>query len=128
MLHSTYISTRPMVIALAQEKNTFSAPQISTHANAMTCTPTCSVIALTGVLRVGLTLPTIFGSTPDRPIAYQVRVPPLKQAMDSATAEFSSANSSSTQAPPHTRWAMVATGQAVAVGMLPVLATPMPFR
>src|SRR5580693_10463693 len=123
MLHSTYISTRPMVIAFAQEKNTFVTPQISTHRNAMTCTPTCSAIALSGVFRFALTLPTILGSTPERPIAYQVRVPPLKHAMDSAIAEFSSANSSSTQAPTHTRWAIVATGQAVAVGIPPILAT-----
>ena len=85
-------------------------------------------MALTGVLRAGLTFPTILGSTPDRPIAYQVRVPPLKHAMDSAMAEFSSANSSSTQAPPQTRWASVATGKAVAVGMLPTLLVPMPTR
>src|SRR6185295_10165835 len=112
MLHSTYMRTRPIVIALAQEKNTSSAPQISTHANARTCTPTCRLIALTGVFLVGFTFPTIFGSTPDRPIAYQVRVPPLKHAMDRAMAEFSSAKSSSTQAPPQTRWASVATGNA----------------
>ena len=68
------------------------------------------------------------GSTPERPIAYQVLVPPLKHAIDSATAEFSSANSSSTQAPPQTRWAMVATGNAVAVGIVPTLLTPMPLR
>ena len=94
----------------------------------MTCTPTCRAIALSGVFRLALTLPTIFGSTPERPIAYQVRVPPLKHAMDSAMAEFSSANSSSTQAPPQTRWAIVATGKAVAVAMPPTLATPMPSR
>ena len=43
-------------------------------------------------------------------------------------AEFSSANSSSTQAPPQTRWAMVATGKAVAPGMLPTLLVPIPTR
>ena len=43
-------------------------------------------------------------------------------------AEFSSAKSSSTQAPPQTRWAIVATGKADAVGMLPTLLTPMPTR
>src|SRR6201989_1825917 len=91
MLHSTYMRTRPIVMALAQEKNTSSAPQISTHTNARTCTPTCRLIALTGVFLVGFTFPTIFGSTPDRPIAYQVRVPPLKHAMDRAMAEFSNA-------------------------------------
>src|SRR5580693_7380335 len=123
MLHRMYMNTRPMVIALAQEKNTLAAPQMSTHTNAMICTPTCRVIALSGVFRLLFTLPTILGSTPERPIAYQVRVPPLKHAMDSAIAEFSSANSSSTQAPPHTRWAIVATGQAVAVGIPPILAT-----
>src|ERR1700747_3457248 len=69
MLHSTYMSTRPIVMALAQEKNTSSAPQISTHANARTCTPTCRLIALTGVFLVGFTFPTIFGSTPDRRVA-----------------------------------------------------------
>ena len=59
-------------------------------------------------------------------IAYQVLVQPLKHAMDSATSYLSSANSSSTQAPPQTRWENVATGQAAAVGMAPVLSTPMP--
>src|ERR1700733_545239 len=130
MLHSTYIRTRPMVIAFAQEKNTFVTPQISTHANAMTCTPTCRAIALSGVFRFALTLPTIDGSTPERPIAYQVRVPPLKQAMDRAMAEFSSANSSSTQPPPHTRCANVATGKAafgLVIAEVGVL-TPMPTR
>ena len=72
--------------------------------------PTSRAIALSGVFRFGLTLPTVLGSTPERPIAYQVLVPPLKHAMDSAMAEFSSANSSSPHAPPHTRWAIVATG------------------
>src|SRR2546430_13297129 len=103
MLHSTYMNTRPIVIAFAQEKNTFSAPQISTHANARTCTPTCRLIALTGVFLVGFTFPTIFGSTPDRPIAYHVRVPPLKHAMDRAMAKFSSAKSSRTKVLPQTR-------------------------
>src|ERR1700749_1845538 len=117
MLHSTYMRTRPIVIALAQEKNTFSAPQISTHTNARTCTPTCRLTALTGVFLVGFTFPTLLGSIPARPIAYQARVPPLKHAMDRAIAEFSSAKSSSPQAPPHTRWAIVATGQAVAGGI-----------
>src|SRR5580693_5666435 len=110
MLHRMYISTRPIVIALAQEKNTLAAPKISTKTNARTCTPTSRWMALIGVLRFGLTLPRAAGRTPDRPIAYQVRVPPLKHAIDSAMAEFSSANSSSTQPPPHTRWAIVATG------------------
>ena len=64
MLHSRYMNTRPMVIAFAQEKNTFVAPQISTHTNAMTWTPTCRAIALSGVFRFALTLPTILGSTP----------------------------------------------------------------
>ncbi len=97
------MNTRPMVIAFAQEKNTFAAPKIRTSTNARTCTPTSRWMALTGVLRFGLTFPSLAGSTPDRPIAYQVRVPPLKHAMDRAMAEFSSANSSSTQPPPHTR-------------------------
>ena len=90
--------------------------------------PTCRWIALTGVFRFGLTLPRVLGSTPDRPIAYQVLVPPLKQAIDTAIAEFSRANSRKTQAPPHTRCASVATGNAAAVGMLPTLSTPMPTR
>ena len=83
---------------------------------------------MTGVFLVGFTFPTAFGSTPDRPIAYQVRVPPLKHAIDTAIAEFSSANSRNTQAPPHTRCASVATGNADAVGMPPTLLTPMPTR
>ena len=81
-----------------------------------------------GVWRFGLTLPSALGSTPERPMAYQVRVPPLKQAMDTAMAEFSSANSRNTQAPPQTRWASVATGNAAADGIDPVLLTPMPTR
>src|SRR5207247_10950752 len=107
--------------ASAQRKKTSPPPQISTTSNARTCTPTCRLIALTGVFLVGFTFPTTFGSTPDRPTAYQVRVPPLKHAMDRAMAEFSSAKSSSTQAPPQTRWASVATGEADAVGMPPTL-------
>src|ERR1051326_4338271 len=128
MVPRMYIRTRPMVIALAQEKNTMSACQMSTQMNAMTWTPTCRVIALAGVFLAGFTLPTLFGSTPERPIAYQVLVPPLKHAIDSATAELSSANSSSTQAPLQTRWENVATGQAAAAGMDLVPFTPMPDR
>src|ERR1700680_3352392 len=128
MLHRMYIATRPIVIAFAQEKNTLVTPKISTQTNAMTWTPTSRWIALIGVLRFGLTFPRAVGSTPDRPIAYQVRVPPLKQAIDKAMAEFSSAKRSSTHAPPHTRCAIVATGKAVALGMLPTLFTPTPTR
>src|ERR1700749_4445050 len=128
MLARMYISTRPMVIALAQVRNTSETPQIRMQTNATTCMPTSRWIALTGVFRFGFTFPRAVGSTPDRPIPYQVLVPPLKQAIDTAIAEFSRAKSRNTQAPPQTRWASVATGQAVAVGMLPTLLTPMPFR
>src|ERR1700688_3759785 len=130
MLHRMYIATRPMVIALAQEKNTLVTPKMSTHTNATTCMPTSTWIALIGVFRAGLTLPSAVGSTPERPIEYQVRVPPLKHAMDRAIAEFSKAKSSSTHAPPHTRCASVATGKAAlglviaAIGVF----TPMPTR
>src|SRR5260370_42262531 len=71
MLHKMYIATRPIVIAFAQERNTFVTPKISTHTNASTCTPTSRWIALIGVLRFGLTFPRAVGSTPDRPMAYQ---------------------------------------------------------
>src|ERR1700731_5488194 len=130
MLHKMYIATRPIVIAFAQERNTFVTPKISTHTNASTCTPTSRWIALIGVLRFGLTFPRAVGSTPDRPMAYQVRVPPLKHAMDKAMAEFSSAKSSSTHAPPHTRCASGATGKA-ALGLVMAaigVFTPMPTR
>src|SRR6266566_6618516 len=117
MLARIYISTSPIVMALAQVKNTSVTPQISTHANAMTFTTTSRWIALTGVFRFGFTFPSAVGSTPDRPIAYQVLVPPLKQAIETAIAEFSRAKSRKTQAPLHTRSASAATGNVVAVGM-----------
>src|SRR5215831_2123431 len=125
MLARMYISTSQIVIAFAQLKNTSSAPQISTHANATTFTATSRWIALTGVFLAGFTFPRAAGSTPDRPIAYQVLVPPLKHAIDTAMAEFNSRN---TQAPLHTRCASVATGHADAVGMPATLSTPMPTR
>src|SRR6516165_8743927 len=128
MLARTYIRIRPIVIALAQVRNTFEAPQIRTQTNATTCTATSRWMELTGVFRFGFTFPSAVGSTPDRPMPYQVLVPPLKQAIDTAIAEFSRAKSRNTQAPPQTRCANVATGQAVAVGMVPTLLTPMPFR
>src|SRR5215470_3312903 len=128
MLARMYIRTSPIVMAFAQLKNTSSAPQISTHANAMTFTATSRWIALTGVFRFGFTFPRAVGSTPDRPMPYQVLVPPLKQAIDTAIAEFSRAKSRKTQAPLQTRCASVATGHAVAVGMEPTLDTPIPFR
>src|SRR5215475_3660571 len=128
MLARMYISTSMRVMALAQVKNTSSAPQMMTHANATTFTATSRWIALTGVFRFGFTFPRADGSTPDRPIAYQVLVPPLKHAIDTAMAEFSSANSRNTQAPLHTRCASVATGHAAAVGMPATLSTPMPTR
>src|SRR5215467_10687315 len=128
MLARMYISIRQSVMAFAQVKNTSVTPQISTHANATMFTATSRLIALTGVFRFGFTFPSAPGSTPERPIAYQVLVPPLKHAIDTAIAEFSRANSRKTQAPPHTRWASVATGKADAVGMLPTLSTPMPTR
>ena len=114
-----------MVFAQAR---TFSTPQMRMQANAMTCTATSRLMALTGVFLAGFTLPRALGSTPDRPIAYQVLVPPLKHAIDTAIAEFSSANSRNTQALPHTRCASVATGNADAVGMPATLFTPMPTR
>ena len=83
---------------------------------------------MTGVFRAGFTFPRADGSTPERPIAYQVLVPPLKHAIDTAIAEFSRANSRNTQAPLHTRSASVATGNADAVGMPATLSTPMPTR
>src|SRR5689334_11916274 len=128
MLARMYISTSPIVMAFAQGKNTFVTPHIRTQTNATMFTATSRWIALTGVFRFGFTFPRAVGSTPERPIPYQVLVPPLKQAIDTAIAEFSKAKSRNTQAPPQTRWASVATGQAVAVGMLPTLLTPMPFR
>src|SRR5215471_18780041 len=128
MLARMYISTKPIVIALAQVRNTFETPQISTQANATTCIPTSRWIELTGVFRFGFTFPRAVGSTPERPMAYQVLVPPLKQAIDTAIAEFCRAKSRKTQAPPHTRCANVATGNAAAVGMVPTLLTPMPTR
>ena len=90
--------------------------------------PTSRWIELTGVFRFGFTFPRAVGSTPERPIPYQVLVPPLKEAIDTAIAEFSRAKSRKTQAPPQIRCANVATGHAVAVGMDPTLLTPMPFR
>src|SRR5215467_6674232 len=128
MLARTYIRTSPIVMAFAHVKNTFSTPQISTHTNAMTCTATSRWIALIGVFLFGFTFPRAAGSTPERPMPYQVLVPPLKQAIDTAIAEFSRAKSRKTQAPLHTRCASVATGNADAVGMLPTLSTPMPTR
>src|SRR6266487_2389297 len=128
MLARMYISTSPIVIAFAQLKNTFSAPQMITHRNATTFTATSRWIALTGVFRAGFTFPRADGSTPERPIAYQVLVPPLKHAIDTAIAEFSRANSRNTQAPLHTCCASVATGKADAVGMPATLSTPMPTR
>src|SRR6266566_4313632 len=117
MLARMYISTSPIVMAFAQVKNTSVTPQIRTHANAMTCTATSRLIALTGVFLAGFTFPSAVGSTPDRPIAYQVLVPPLKQAIETAIAEFSRAKSRNTQALPQTRSASTATGNVVAVGM-----------
>src|SRR5213592_750471 len=128
MLARMYISTSPIVKAFAQVKNTSSTPQIRTQANATTCTATSRWIELTGVFRFGFTFPRAVGSTPERPMAYQVLVPPLKQAIDTAIAEFSRAKSRKTQAPLHTCCANVATGHAVAVGMVPTLLTPMPTR
>ena len=116
------------MIAFAQVRNTFVTPKMSTQANAMTFTMTSRLIALTGVFLFGFTLPRAVGRTPDRPIPYQVLVPPLKHAIDTAIAEFSRANSRNTQAPPHTRCASVATGNAAAVGMPATLFTPMPTR
>src|SRR6266487_1763933 len=128
MLARMYISTSPIVIAFAHVKNTSSAPQMITHTKAMTCTATSRLIELSGVFRFGFTFPKAVGSTPERPMAYQVLVPPLKQAIDTAIAEFSKAKSRKTQAPLHTCCANVATGHAVAVGMVPALLTPMPTR
>src|SRR6516162_1579360 len=119
MLARTYIRISPIVIALAQVRK---------QTNATTWTATSRWIELTGVFRFGFTLPRAVGSTPDRPMPYQVRVPPLKQAIDTAIAEFTRANSRNTQAPAQTRCASVATGHAAAVGMVPTLLTPMPFR
>src|SRR5258706_14564883 len=110
MLARMYISTRAIVIAVGKENNASLAPQIRTQTKAITCMPTSRWIALTGVFFAGLTLPSAVGSTPERPMAYQVLVPPLKEAIDTAMAELISANSSSTQPPLHTRWAMIATG------------------
>src|SRR6516225_8156328 len=123
-----YISIRQSVMAFAQLKNTSVTPQISTHTKATTFTAISRLIALTGVFRFGFTFPSAVGSTPERPMAYQVLVPPLKQAIDTAIAEFSRAKSRKTQAPLQTRCASVATGHAVAVGMEPTLDTPIPFR
>src|SRR5438094_9493096 len=128
MLARMYISTSPIVKAFAQVKNAAPTPQSRTQANATTCTATSRWIELTGVFRAGFTFPRAVGSTPERPIAYQVLVPPLKHAIDTAIAEFSRANSRNTQAPLHTRSASVATGKAVAVGMPATLSTPMPTR
>src|SRR5258708_12740596 len=102
MLARMYISTRPLVIAFAQEKNTLSTPQISTQIKAIACVPTSRWIALTGVFRFGLTLPSGVGRTPERPMAYQVLVPPLKQAMATATAASSRPHSTQHQPPPPT--------------------------
>src|SRR5438552_6186936 len=123
-----YIPTSASVIMLAHEKNTFSAPKIRIRTKAATLTMVSSVIALSGVFRDGTTFPKAFGRTPDRPIAYQVRVPPLKHAIETAIAEFNRAKRSKTHAPPQTRCASVATGHAVAVGILSTLLTPMPMR
>src|SRR5215468_8248700 len=129
MLARMYISISPIVMAFAQVKNTSVTPQIRTHAKATTCTATSRWIALTGVFLVGFTFPSAVGSTPDRPIAYQVLVPPLKQAIETAIAEFSSANSRKTQAPLHTRWAKIATGHgALRLPVAATLSTPMPTR
>src|SRR5262249_3170791 len=107
---------------------TSSTPQMSTHANATMFTATSRWIALTGVFRFGFTFPRADGSTPDRPIAYQVLVPPLKHAIETAIAEFSKSRTRKTQAPLHTPSASVATGNVVAVGMPATLFTPMPTR
>src|SRR5262249_55991100 len=102
MLARMYISTSPIVMAFAQLKNTSVTPQIRTHAKATTCTATSRWIALIGVFLVGFTFPSALGSTPDRPIAYQVLVPPLKQAIETAIPEFSTPKRRNPQAPPHT--------------------------
>jgi hypothetical protein len=119
---------RPSVIMLAQLKKVFSAPKISTRMNATTLTPTCRWIALSGVCRLASTLPSAPGRTPERPMPNQVRVPPLKQAIETAMAEFSRANSSSTQAPPQTRCASVVTGKGMSKLILLTWSTPKPTR
>src|SRR5215470_6980041 len=129
MLARMYIRIRPSVIALAQVRNTFVTPQIRTQANATTFTATSRWIAFTGVFRPGFTFPRPVGSTPERPMPYQVLVPPLKQAIETAMAEFSRAKSRNTQALPQTRWARTATGNgALGLAVAATLLTPVPTR
>jgi hypothetical protein len=123
-----YMRMRPRVMVSAQVKKTFSGPQIRIMTKNRTCTPTSKWMALSGVLRPRSTRENHFGRVPERPIAYQVLVPPLKQAIDTAKTELSSANRTSTQAPPHTSVASVNTGNASASGMPAALLTPIPTR
>src|SRR5919197_1718560 len=83
-------------------------------------------MALSGVCRFASTLPSQAGRTPERPIPYQVLVPPLKQAIDTAMAEFSRANRISTQAPPHSLVAIVNTGNGMLKLILVTRSTPNP--
>ena len=54
--------------------------------------------------------PSRRGKAPERAIAYQLRVESVVQAMQTAMPEFSSASSTSIQAPPHSRWATTNAG------------------
>src|SRR5215467_8339035 len=98
-----YIRMRPSVIVNAHVKNTSATPKMMASTKARTLTRSSRVIALSGVFRVGDTFPSHAGTTPERPIAYQVLVPPLKQAIDTAIVELSRANRSKIHAPAQTR-------------------------
>src|SRR5215469_15167131 len=103
MFDRMYIRMRPSVMVRAHVKNTSDGPKMMARTKARTLTPSSRVIALSGVFLFVDTLLSHAGSTPERPIAYQVRVPPLKHAIDTAIVELSRANRSSIHAPAQTR-------------------------
>src|SRR5581483_7877049 len=59
----------------------------------------CRCSAFHGVLYFGCTKPSCFGSAPDLPILYQMRVEMFVQAIETARVEFASAMRTRIQAP-----------------------------
>src|SRR5579875_2567406 len=111
-----YMTIRPNVNAIAKVKKTLATPKIAARTRARADTATVVWIALSGVRRLRDTRPSAPGRTPERPIAKRVLVPPLKPPRHTPTAELSSANRRSSQKPPQTFWARVATGHVDAAG------------
>src|SRR5690242_7861728 len=59
----------------------------------------CRCSAFHGVLYFGCTYPSCFGSAPDLPILYQMRVEMFVHAIETASVEFASASSTRIHAP-----------------------------